>query len=460
MEQNENCCMKTFTDQEPIAALATPWGESAIAVVRLSGSGTLEKLEPLFSGKRKIADARGHSLLRGSIRLPDSGEAIDEVLVAVFRDPASYTGEDAAEIFCHGSPAVVTSLLQLLTGNGFRNALPGEFTQRAFLNGKMDLTRAEAVNEIIRSKTDKARALALNRLNGSVENRIRGIKDDILNLLAAVEIHIDYPEEDLDEPAGDAPDGKEAQDGLSRLLSTYSAGRIIQEGLTVVLAGRTNAGKSTLFNLMLKEDRAIVSEVHGTTRDYLEGAISIQGIPVRLFDTAGLRATDDPLEREGMRRTENLIANANILIYIVDATAGITPEDSGFLNKHGDAAKLIMVFNKIDLHAGTPGPDAIPVSAKDGMGLDLLNAEIVKKALGNASLDTSEAVIDSLRQKECLETALAAMRDFSKGARDGLPLDVLAVCLKDALDALGELTGEVATEEVLRRMFSNFCVGK
>ncbi|MBN1411807.1 MAG: tRNA uridine-5-carboxymethylaminomethyl(34) synthesis GTPase MnmE [Spirochaetales bacterium] len=452
--------MKIFSDREPIVALASPWGESAIAVLRISGEGSHSLLERVFKGSKKPVNVPGHTLVRGTLCGAGTNQSIDDVLLAVYKSPASYTGEEAAEIFCHGSLAVIKAALELLTVNGFRPANPGEFTLRAFMNKKMDLTRAEAVNEIIRSRTDKARALALNRLNGSIETQINEIKDRVTTMVSALEVQLDYPEEETENDFDFIKEAGDAKQRIERLLSTYSAGRIIQEGISMVLAGRTNAGKSTLFNLLVKEDRAIVSDVHGTTRDYIEGAISVEGIPVRLFDTAGLRISEEPLEREGMKRTRNLISGASILIYIVDATQGLTTEDEEFMARYRDKVKIIIVYNKIDVHPEGCPENGVPVSALSGKGLDLLNKTIVMTAIGTSAPDASEAVIDSIRQKECLSNAGRGLDDFMEGIKGHMPLDVLAVCLKDTVDALGELTGEVTSEEILEKMFSKFCVGK
>jgi tRNA modification GTPase len=467
---------RDFYPEDSIAALATPWGESALAVVRVSGRDCLELLSRVFvpSRGRDLRRSEGHAVLHGWLYAPPgashdniaSGERIDEVLVAVFRGPRSYTGEDSAELFTHGSPVIVRRVLELLVRAGFRAAGPGEYTLRAFLNGKLDLTQAEAVNELVRARSDRARAMALSRLAGSIEEAIRQIKAGLVRLLAALEVRIDYPDEDFEGPAVDEAELALRQEELERLLATYRIGKVFQEGISVVLAGPTNSGKSTLFNRLLREERAIVSEVHGTTRDYLEGVVSLEGIPVRLYDTAGYREARDEIEREGIRRTDDIVAGAQILLYLVDASQGVMPADREFMGRA--AARVIPVWSKADLAVGREAPVGGPcpegfvaVSAHTGAGVDELTHRIAARALsGLGTVDTDGPIIDSLRQKELLERALEALNELRRGLGRGQPIDALAVDLKEALDALGEITGEVSSQEILNTVFSRFCVGK
>jgi tRNA modification GTPase len=452
--------MARYSTLDPIAALATPWGESAIAVIRTSGKKSLSILGNLFRGKTSLQTAKGNTLCYGFIVDPVTRDRIDEVLVAVYKAPKSYTGEDSAEILCHGSLAILRKLLSLFTNNGFRQAGPGEFTMRAFLNNKMDLTRAEAVNEIVRARSDKAREAALNRLSGSVEARINLLKQKIKGILAKVELLLDYPEDEIDEETDFDPDAAEIEKMTENLLSTYNTGKIIQEGITVVIAGSTNAGKSTLFNLLLREDRSIVSDIHGTTRDFIEGFVTIEEISIRLFDTAGIRPTNHPIEVESMKRTDRIVKNAQVILYIVDAGRGLSAEDELFIESRSQKPNIVLVWNKIDANPGNSPAGFIPLSAKDGIGLDLLLKEILKCTFDNTTIRSGEPIIDSLRQKELLERCLSALRDFRKGQDGRMPLDVTAICLNDALNALGEITGEVTSQDVLESIFSQFCVGK
>jgi tRNA modification GTPase len=401
---------------------------------------------------------QGHTIHR--CILHDQEHDVDEVLLAVYRAPRSYTGEDAAEIFCHGSIPVIQRLLSLLHRSGFRPAGPGEFTQRAFLNGRMDLTRAEAVNEIVRARTDRARGLALQRLSGAIEDRVRSARDALIDLRASLEVAIDYPEDEIDSGIVDAR-LRRALTILEGLAGTYRQGRVYQEGMSVAIAGATNAGKSSLFNVILRQDRAMVSDVHGTTRDWLEGTAAIEGIPVRVFDTAGLRASVDPLEAEGMRRTRQVMESADAVIYLVDATRGLSAFDRGVIDGWTGPAPLLRGWNKTDLPAAPPAPEGfIPLSAVTGAGVDRVQQSIVDAALGGAPRDDGEPLIDSERQRDLLERALGALQRFAAARRADVTADLLAVDVAEALDALGEITGAVTSAEILDRMFSRFCVGK
>ncbi|NOY10230.1 MAG: tRNA uridine-5-carboxymethylaminomethyl(34) synthesis GTPase MnmE [Spirochaetes bacterium] len=474
-----------YTVEEPIAALSTPWGESAIAVIRTSGGNTLTLINRIFKpfmrrtgdaepgnkvspGKIRVsAKSKGSTLHYGKIIDSDSGEILDDVMLALYRAPASYTGEDSAEIFCHGSLAVITRILALLYKCGFRPAQAGEFTLRAFLNGKMDLTRAEAVNELIRSRSDKARALALNRLSGTIERKITEIKLRLVNFLSSVEVRLDYPDEDIEGEVVSEKECSSVENELKQLISSYETGRLFQEGVTAVLAGRTNAGKSTLFNLLLKEERSIVSRYHGTTRDYIEGNIVVAGIPVRVFDTAGLRKGGGPVEMEGVRRSNRVIKGADFILYLVDASFGLTEEDTDFIKSYsgsyGGKGKIIKVWNKIDLKStgGVKAPDGfLPLSAETGTGLDKLVKRIEQTILHGTPVRPGEPVIDSIRQKELLDRTLDALRRFKRGLKRNDPLDAISVELQEAVHLLGEITGEVTSQDILNNIFSNFCVGK
>ncbi len=445
---------------EPIAALATPWGESALAVIRTSGAGSIERVAQLFSRPEAVRAASGSTLVLGEILDRAHGSPIDQVMLAVYREPRSYTGQDGIELFCHGNPRGIDAILAALKANGFRAAEPGEFTLRAFLNKKMDLTRAEAVQEIVRAKTREAHSLALHRLSGAIEARINRAKAGLLRLMTAIEIQLDYPE---DEVAGDLdaslPELAAIRSELAALAATYRTGRLYQEGVRVALCGKTNAGKSSLFNYLLREERSIVSELHGTTRDYIESLVTIEGLPVLLFDTAGLRSAENPVEVEGIRRSERIIESADLLLYIVDGTLGLTAEDEGFLSSH-PAGALIGLWNKTDAGAAEPPAGFLPVSAATGAGLSELVREIRRRAVGEGVAPAGEAVIDSARQKELLERCIEALAQVKKGIAAGMPADAVALDLREALDALGEITGEVTTADILNQMFAGFCVGK
>lgn len=452
-----------YNTDDSIAALATGWEESALAVIRTSGADCISMASAVFSNSKGLLSAEGGTIVYGFVINPDTGERVDEVLAAVFRAPKSYTGEDSVEFFCHGGLPAVSTMLASLKRGGFRDAGPGEFTMRAFINGKLDLTRAEAVHEIVTAKTARAHSLALNRLSGALENRIDGLKKRIVDMLSSVELLLDYPEDELDGQTAEYPLYEDQLKALSldveRLAESFSAGRVFREGVPVALAGRTNAGKSSLFNLLLKEDRAIVSEIHGTTRDYIESWITVKGIPLRLFDTAGLRNSENPVEAEGIKRSGEVIADAGIVLYLVDSAAGLDDEDRNFIENFEDKSHLILLWSKTDMGAVPPPPGFIPVSAVSGEGLSGLEAALAESAIGKKGLE-DEVVIDSIRQRDLLKRAAEAIRKVQSAAAVEAPLDAAAMELKDAVDALGEITGEVSSADILNNIFSNFCVGK
>jgi tRNA modification GTPase len=445
-----------YDTEDPICALATPWAPSALAVIRTTGKGAIEAFSRFFSRPDALKNAAGHSVLHGRI-VDAAGATLDDAVVTIFRAPASSTGQDTVELSCHGSLPGLKRILDTLTSGGFRPANPGEFTLRAFLNGKLDLTRAEAVNEVVAARTSRAQSLALGRLSGSISTRIEELKNRVLDLVALLNIQLDYAEDDVETlPVPfDKLDG--IREELRVLAATYHAGKVYQEGVTVALAGQTNAGKSSLFNLFLKEDRSIVSDEHGTTRDWLEAWVSLDGVPIRLVDTAGLRDADNLVEREGIRRSRELIDACDVLLYLIDGTRGADTADQAFLDTHAADSRLVTVHTKSDLTAPQAG---LWVSSTTGDGFERLEQAILEKIPGHGEGGSGGAVIDSLRQKQLLDRAVAALDQVRAGAEQDAPIDMIALDVKDALDALGEITGEVTTADVLTRMFSGFCVGK
>ena len=450
----------SYDADDPIVALATPWGSSALALIRGSGSGSVELLSGLFSPSSRPANAKGSTFIHGVLTDPESREELDEVVVLIFRGPASYTGEDGFDISCHGSLPGIAAILEALKKAGFRDAGPGEFTFRGFLNGKMDLTGAEAVREIVESKSRKAHTLALKRLSGSIKKRVDGLRALLIEMAGRIELALDYPEDELEEmPEIDSSTAARVIEDVEALLSTFRTGRLFQEGVRVAICGRTNAGKSSLFNLFLKEDRSIVSETHGTTRDYVESWIGLSGIPISLFDTAGLRDGHDVLEAEGIRRTTELVKAADLVLYLVDAGEGVVDSDRGFLDENGMNLRCIPVWNKVDIGGKPAPPGFVGVSAVTGEGFHQLEKAVADFFLENAYMG-NEAIIDSQRQKECLETALESLEFVKAGLDDGVSLDAVASDLQGALSAFGELSGEIAAADVLDLIFSKFCVGK
>ena len=468
-----------YGDDSPVAAFATSPGNSALTLIRCSGKGSIDLFSSVFLSD-KLKDAPGNTVIYGKI--VKSGEIIDEVLVSVFRAPKSYTGEDSLDICCHGGLSAGRSVMAVLNETGFRCALPGEFTFRAFMNGKLDLTRSESVMELVSSKTETGRKHAVSRLCGSLEKEISEIKYQLVQVLASAEIYLDYSEDEvsadnLEEIEGILPNRGIAIDALSRLKklsASWRVERIYQEGITLVIAGCPNAGKSSLFNLLLKEDRSIVTEIPGTTRDWIEAWVSIDGIPVRLIDTAGLRETSDTVERIGVDRSINILKEADLVLYLIDGEYGITTEDKKFINAKSDSHRHIFIWNKNDV---TCPPQPFPlgnikpicVSAKTRAGLDELYAAIIKtiqkQAAGDSGfqlIDNGSAALGTERQKKLVDAACRALEEaLAMTEREkNEPLDLIAPLLRDAVNSLGEITGEVSTADILEEMFSRFCVGK
>lgn len=461
----------SYTPEEPIAAIATALAPSALGIIRMSGKKSIELLSKLFSRPKALLEAQGNTIVYGWIK--DGDRKIDEVLVSVFKAPKSFTGEDMAEISCHGGTAVISTIFNLLLKNGFRQAERGEYTFRAYINGKADLTKAEAIREIIESRTDSSRGRAAGRLAGSLYEEISQIKKLVVDTLAAIEVGIEYPEDE--ETIADSFDRAgivEAIERLSSLNDSWKSEKLFQDGARLVLCGKTNAGKSSLFNSMLKEERAIVSDIEGTTRDWIESWISIDGIPARIFDTAGLRITDDLVERVGVERTHDLSEDADVILYLADSTQKLNTEDLKFLQNF--SKPVVFVWNKIDCLENSTQPELddeakkyipslnleIHLSAKNSKGIDLL-VQAVKQILTAGKTSTREqAGLGSARQKVAVEQALECVNHALVAADDNYTLDAVVQDLEDSLDFLGEITGEVTPEDVLGSIFANFCVGK
>lgn len=450
-------------ENDRIAALATPYGSGALAVIRASGPGSIESIAAISDRAKRILATPGGRLRRALLVDPESGEVLDEVVLAIYRAPASYTGEDAVEISCHGSASGIRRILSALMRGGFRPADPGEFTMRAFLAGKLDLTRAEAVNEVVGAETAAAHEMALRRLGGSIETTIDTLKRELIPIMAAVTVQIDYPEEET----GEIPIPREAVASVHRALrelaESYRTGRLYQEGIRVALVGRTNAGKSSLFNAILKEERAIVSEVHGTTRDYIESRVDLSGIPASIFDTAGLRRSKEEIEGEGMRRTRAVIESADVVLYVVDGVCGWEKEDERLLAEidASTEGEILTVWNKIDSERCLPYPaESVAVSATTLEGISALAERVRSVVQREERTRPGTVVIDSLRQRNLLERAAAALDYVLEGLDAGTPVDAIGLDLQEALDALGEITGEVTSADILDAVFGEFCVGK
>lgn len=470
-----------YTPEEPISSIATALAPAALGIVRVSGKNSIELVSKVFSRPKALLQAAGNTLVYGWLQTQEK-EKIDEVMLAVYRAPKSFTGEDMVEIFCHGGPNVVTAIQNLMLKIGFRQALRGEYTFRAYVNGKTDLTKAEAVKEIIDSHTDVSRSHAAGRLAGSLFTEIDSIKKLLIDTLAAIEVEIEYPEDE--ETISDTFDRADIETAISRLQSlvdSWKGEKLYQDGARVVLAGRTNAGKSSLFNSILKEERAIVSDIEGTTRDWLESWASINGIPVRLFDTAGLRETEDVIEAQGVQLSKNLASDADVVLYLVDSSAGLSPEDTNFIQNCQEP--LIIVYTKADLldkegrslslatasqlSSATLSNGAHPrnapvavISSKTGNGLKELFNQVEKILTSGITTDREQAGLGSARQKDAVAEALECTKHALISADDNYSLDAVVQDLEDALDALSEVTGDITPDDVLGSIFENFCVGK
>ncbi len=441
---------------DTIAAQATAFGTAALAVIRTSGPEAIDITSRLAAHPERVLSASGYSMVHTYLVEPD-GSTLDEVVLAVYRAPQSYTGEDMVEVFCHGSVPGVQRLLAALYGAGMRPADPGEFTMRAFVAGKLDLTRAEAVHEVVTSQTGAAHARALDRLEGSVYRRISAAKDRLVAIMANLAVQIDYPEEDTGEVPIPIETIVEARNDVDALVATYRVGRLYDQGATIALAGRTNAGKSSLYNVFLKQERAIVSPEPGTTRDYIESTLELEGVPVRLVDTAGLRDTREAIESEGIERTRRLIRHADLVLYLVDGRGGLDPgEDLPDI----DPQRLIRVWTKSDDPRCAPPPEGyLAVSSVTAQGFAELVTAIGERLVPEADRAVT-TVIDSLRQKQLLERASSALGEVLTGVDRGVPVDAISLDVQDAIHALGEITGEVTSADILDAVFGTFCLGK
>ena len=447
-----------MTVADTIAAISTPPGEGAIALVRVSGGNAIGVADKLFRGKELPSQFEPRVQHFGDILGPE-GRLIDQVMVSVHRAPASYTGEDLVEISCHGGTLVSAKILEACLRAGARAAHPGEFTERAFLNGKMDLTQAEAVIDLIRAKTDLALRSATEQLEGRLGDQIRKIRDELVELLAHINASIDFPEE------GITPDDSgtlrarldSIREEIAALLATADQGRILREGVRVVIYGATNAGKSSLLNRLLGYDRVIVSDTHGTTRDTIEESLNLDGVPVRLLDTAGLRTFTSELEREGIARTEKSLQLADLRLHIADRNS---PKPPHFEERKRDSNEIV-VLNKSDLPENRDWKNfhALRISCLTGDGVQELRKEILTR-ITKQNLKPESALAINARHRDCLRRALESCDHAAATQGQGLSHEYAAIHLDEALRAVGEVIGAVDVEQILDSVFSQFCIGK
>ncbi len=448
---------------DTIAALSTPAGVGAIAVARLSGPEALSIADSVFSGKTKLAGTASHTAHYGTVS--DGQDVLDEVVATVFRAPNSYTGEDIVEFSTHGSLFIQQGLLELLIRRGARVATAGEFTKRAFLNGKMDLSQAEAVADLIESESYAAHATAMQQMRGGYSKEIASLRERLIEFAALIELELDFSDQDVE--FADREHLKELLSGiritLRGLIDSFSLGNAIKNGIPVTIAGAPNVGKSTLLNALLGEERAIVSHIPGTTRDAIEDRITISGLSFRFIDTAGLRSTDDFVEKIGIERAYQKISESAVIVYMADAMGNPENELDGlrsFLERYPEK-RVVVVLNKIDENPqGIPGfpPDMVRISARTGYGLDTLRERLV----GFVSVEdmSGKVIVTNVRHYEALLHAEEAVKTVEKGLSEGIPGDLLAVDIRDATYCMSEISGVVTDQNVLQLIFSRFCIGK
>lgn len=458
--------MSITKEFDTIAAISTPLGEGAIGIVRLSGTKALDIAKSIFKGK-DLTTVASHTLNYGHIIRPSTGEVIDEVMVSVMLAPKTFTREDVIEINTHGGIAVTNDILQLLIKQGARMAEPGEFTKRAFLNGRIDLTQAEAVMDLIRAKTDKAMSIAIKQLDGSLSQLITNTRQEILNTLAQVEVNIDYPEYDDVEEMTTAllrDKTREFQTLLEQLLRTAKRGKILREGLSTAIIGRPNVGKSSLLNTLLREDKAIVTDIAGTTRDVIEEYVNIKGIPLKLVDTAGIRETDDLVEQIGVERSKKALQEADLVLLVLNASEKLTEQDKTLLALSQDSNRIILL-NKTDLkqviEKDQLPEEAIPISVLQNQNIDLIEDRINQLFFDHTGLIEQDATyLSNARHISLIEQAVQSLEAVNEGLALGMPVDLLQIDLTRAWEILGEITGDAAPDELITQLFSQFCLGK
>lgn len=452
---------------DTIAAISTPRGEGGIGIIRISGDKSFEILDKIFNIKNPNRDLGFYKFNYGFIH--DNGKIVDEVMAVRMKAPKTYTCEDVVEINCHGGHLISEKVLELVLKYGARHAEQGEFTKRAFMNGRIDLSQAEAVMDIIQGKTEKSISLSLEQLRGDLRDKIGSFKKALLDVTAHVNVVLDYPEEGIDDPLPSnlRKNLENVYAEADRLISSYDKGKKIKEGIKTVIAGKPNVGKSTLLNSLLKEERAIVTHIPGTTRDVIEEIINIKGIPLVLTDTAGIRKTEDIVENIGVEKSKKFIENADLVLLVLDASRELESEDREVIEEiQNNNKKMIVLLNKIDLERKIELDEfglenILEISAKDNIGIEDMEERIYSYIVEEKVEDSSEKlIITNIRHKTALEKTKDAIRNIFETIDAGMPMDLISVDLKEALDSLSEITGEISSEDILDHVFGNFCVGK
>ncbi len=464
--------MSMLTGDDTISAIATAIGEGGIGIIRISGSKAMAIAGKLFISKsgKTVDSLLSHQVMYGHIIDPASGETVDEAILLIMRAPRSYTCEDVVEIHCHGGPVPLKRILDLTLVQGARLADPGEFTKRAFLNGRLDLAQAEAVIDIIRSKTDASLKVAVGNLSGQLSEQVRALRHAVLRMIAQLEAAIDFPEEDIEEAAAAdvAQLIAEVKSRLTTLLATAQTGRILREGLATVIIGKPNVGKSSLLNALLREKRAIVTDIPGTTRDIIEEYVNIGGIPLKIIDTAGIRDTADVVEKIGVERAKALVEQADLILLLLDSSAPLSPEDRAVLELL-PGKQAIVLINKSDLPARleteevekyTGGRLVLKISVAREEGLAALEQAIVDMVYGGQVSPGEAAFVNNVRHSAALRAALERLNDAEVTIEAGMPADCIVVDLRAAWEKLGEVTGDTVGEDIIDQIFTQFCIGK
>lgn len=457
-------------DFDTIAAISTPIGEGGIAIVRVSGPDAISTVDKVYIGKRQLSTVDSHTIHYGWIIDPKTSEKIDETLVSVMRAPRTFTGEDVVEVNVHGGIVSVNRVLQLILDAGARLAEPGEFTKRAFLNGRIDLSQAEAVIDLIRSKTDRAMKVALSQVEGKLSHEIRSLRQSLVELMAHIEVHIDYPEHDEEEVTYQHIKERvvEIRSRIATLEKKGNEGKILREGVETAIIGRPNVGKSSLLNALAKEARAIVTDIPGTTRDIIEEFVNIRGIPLKLIDTAGIRETEDIVERIGVERSRKAIEKADLVLLMINQAEPITAEDEQLFDLVKDA-NVIVVLNKMDLPSKIdiedirkrfPTRPIVSLSIMTEEGLDALEEAVSELFFAGKVSSGDPTYISNARHIQLLRQAIQSLDDALVGVEDRLPYDMIAIDLKRAWLFLGEIIGDAVSEDLISQIFSQFCLGK
>ncbi|HSH34925.1 tRNA uridine-5-carboxymethylaminomethyl(34) synthesis GTPase MnmE [Schnuerera sp.] len=457
---------------DTIAAISTAIGEAGIGIVRMSGKASINIANKLFKGKKieKLTNGENRKLIYGHIIDLENNEIIDEVLIAYMKAPYTYTREDMVEIYCHGGIISVKKILELVLKNGSRLAEPGEFTKRAFLNGRLDLAQSEAVIDMIRAKTDKSFQVSLDQLEGSLSDKVRKIREILLEMIAHIEASIDFPDDDVEDVAYEELEKKAklVENEINKLLKTSDRGKILRDGLNTVILGKPNVGKSSLLNAILRENRAIVTNIPGTTRDIIEEYVNIDGIPLKIVDTAGIRTTEDLVEKIGVDKAREMVDKADLIIAVFDASDDITEEDYQIIDII-KKKRSIVLLNKSDLPSEydenylkklLPDKEIIVTSIIKGLGIDRLE-QVIKDMFYKGNIDVeSDVIITNVRHKNQLLKAKKNIEEGLESIISNIPLDCIEVDIKSCWENLGEISGDTIGEDILDKIFSEFCIGK